>query len=122
MTPSCSPSALTTRTSRTRMASLMRMSLAWLREVAPRASRRGRTADGEGRRRSRAAHGKVGRALRDLGGELGDDLIERLGAKILAGAAAQAHRALLGFAAADHQHVGDLAHLRVTDLVPELLV
>src|SRR5215813_3714368 len=122
MTPSCSPSALTTRTSRTLMASLMRMSLAWLREVAPRTPRRGRGADGEVRRGSLAAHGEVGRTLTDLADEIGHDLVERHRAEILAGAAAQAHRPLLGLATADHQHVGDLAHLRVADLVAELLV
>ena len=42
-------------------------------------------------------------------GEIAHDPVERYGAEILAGAAPQAHRPLLGLASADHQHVRDLA-------------
>ena len=54
--------------------------------------------------------------------EVGDDAVERHGAEILAGARAQADRALLGLALADDEHVGHLAHLGVADAVAELLV
>src|SRR6266545_7993992 len=121
MMPSCSPSALTTRTSRTRMPSLIRFSFALLRGVAPRASPR-RGGWGEGRAESRPAHGEVGGARRDLGGQLGDDAIERHGASVPAGARAQADRPLFGLAATDDQHVGHLPHLGVSDAVAELLV
>src|SRR5712692_10548664 len=107
MMPSCSPSALTTRTSRTRIPSLIRMSFAWLSGVAPR--------NEWGKGRSRPAYGQVGRAGRDLGGELGHDPVEGDGAAILAGARTQADRPLLGLAAADDQHVGHLPHLGVAD-------
>src|ERR671919_993656 len=122
MIPSCSPSALTTRTSRTRIPSLIRISCALLSGVAPRASpRRGGWRE-TARAGSRAAHGEVGRAGDDLGREVADDPVEREGASVLAAARAQAHGALLGLAAADDEHVGHLAHLRVADLVAELLV
>ncbi len=47
--PSCAPSALTTRTSRTRMASLMRISCALLIGVAPRLAAGHGVSDGNGR-------------------------------------------------------------------------
>src|SRR6059036_1863966 len=139
--PSCSPLALTTRTSRTRMPSLIRMSLAWLIGVllvsrdARRSSRcrpsRGWGPAGRGAclsksvrpdGRSRATHGEAGVARGDLAGEVGEDAIDRHGAEVVPGAVAEAHGAVLGLARGDHQHVRHLADLRVADPIAELLV
>src|SRR5262245_57405082 len=138
MMPSCSPLALTTRTSRTRMPSLIRMSLAWLigvllvswsaRGRPPRGwgpAGRGTTQLRKGLRptgRSRAAHGETGLARGDLAGEIGEDAVDGHSAEIIARAVAEAHGPVLGLPRADHQHVGHLAHLRVADAVAELLV
>src|SRR5687767_6102804 len=112
MMPSCSPSALTTRTSRTRMPSLMRMSLAWLRCVAPLVR-----AECSRAARSRAAHGEGRSARGDLTREVGDDAVERLRAEVVPRAGTETDGALLALALADDEHVGDLPHLRVADAV-----
>src|SRR5262245_49757354 len=109
--PSCSPSALTTRTSLTRMPSLIRMSFDWMAR-AP--SVRGRLAG--------AAHGEGGGTASDLGDELADDALHRHRAQVLAPAAAQARGARQGLALAHHQRVRHLADLGIADAVAELLV
>src|SRR5437667_7962442 len=109
--PSCSPSALTTRTSRTRIPSLIRMSFdaialaPWLR-----------------RRSGRAPHGEGGGTTSGLGHELGEDTIHRHRPHVLARAPTETDGAALGFALADDQHVGDLPKLGVADAIAELLV
>src|SRR5438876_1173009 len=66
MTPSCAPSAPTTRTSRTRIPSLIRISFAWLIDALLVVSRRIRRAgQGGPAARSRTAHGETGRARAD---------------------------------------------------------
>src|SRR5207249_6368579 len=108
----CSASALTTRPSRTRIPSLMRISFAAV-AVAPCRC---------GLRSGRATHGEGGGTTSDLGHELGEDAVHRHRAEVLAGAATQARRAVLGFALSDHQHVGHLPELGVADAIAELLV
>src|SRR5262245_2061813 len=110
--PSCSPSALTTRTSRTRMPSLTRISFDAI-AVAP---------CGRGRRSGRPCHGEGGGTPADLGRELAGDAFHRDGPHVLAGAPPETRRALLGLALPHHEHVGDLPELGVADPVPELLV
>src|SRR5215472_2412702 len=109
--PSCSPSALTTRTSRTRMPSLIRMSLDCM-GLAPSC----------GRRSACAAHGESGGAAADLGHDVADDLIDGQHGRLIASARAEARRPLLRLALAHHQRVRHLVHLGLADPVAQLLV
>src|SRR6476646_5389376 len=109
--PSCSPSALTTRTSRTRMPSLIRMSFDWM----ARAPVSGAGSAG-------VAHGEGGGTTSDLGGELGHDALHRHRAHVFARAPAHAGRAALGLALSHHQHVRHLSDLGVADAIAQLLV
>src|SRR5215468_7720394 len=97
--PSCSPSALTTRTSRTRIPSLIRISLDCMGVAPGLSARSGRAADVEG-----------GRPAADLGREGGCDLFHGQHGRLVGAARAQAGRALLGLALADDQRVGHLVH------------
>src|SRR5207253_2121186 len=121
--PSCAPSALTTRTSRTRIPSLMRISFAWLRCVAPPgwppgpAWRWKRPAA-----RSRAAHGETGRARGDLAREVGQHPVEGDRAAILTRPVPETDGPVLALPLADHEHVRDLLELRLADPVAELFV
>src|SRR5882762_1995304 len=121
--PSCAPSALTTRTSRTRIPSLMRISFAWLRCVAPPGWPPG-SAWGWERpaARSRAAHGETGRARADLAREVGQHPIEGDRAQILARPVPETDGAVLALPLADHEHVRNLLELRLADFIAELLV
>src|ERR671935_638152 len=69
-----------------------------------------------------ATHGEGGGTASDLGHELRNEPLDRYGAQVLAGAAAQARRAVSGFALSHDQHVGDFFHLRLADAIAELLV
>src|SRR4029453_13199558 len=95
--PSCSPSALTTRTSRTRIPSLIRISLDCM-GVAPSC----------GRRSTGAAHGEGGGTGADLGGEVVENLIDGQHHGLIAPALAKAGRPLLRLALAHHEGVGHL--------------
>src|SRR3984893_18058143 len=110
--PSCSPSALTTRTSLTRMPSLIRMSFDWM----------ARAPSGSGAGSAGAAHGEGGGTARDLGGELGHDALHRHRAQVLARPSAQARGAALGLPLPHDQHVGHLAELGLADAIAQLLV
>src|SRR6266446_5320072 len=110
--PSCSPSALTTRTSLTRMPSLIRMSFDWM----------ARAPSGSGAGSAGAAHGEGGGTARDLGDELGHDALHRHRAQVLARPSAQARGAALGLPLPHDQHVGHLADLGVADAIAQLLV
>src|SRR6266436_7435435 len=110
--PSCSPSALTTRTSLTRMPSLIRMSFDWM----------ARAPSGSGAGSAGAAHGEGGGTAGDLGAELGHDALHRHRAHVLARPSAQARGAALGLPLPHDQHVGDLANLGVADAIAQLLV
>src|SRR6266404_7062551 len=110
--PSCSPSALTTRTSLTRMPSLIRMSFDWMAR-APSVLGAGSAG---------AAHGEGGGTARDLGDELGHDALHRHRAQVLARPSAQARGAALGLPLPHDQHVGHLADLGVADAIAQLLV
>src|SRR2546428_6960597 len=80
MTPSCAPSAPTTRTSRTRIPSLIRISFAWLIDALLVVSRRIRRAgQGGPAARSRTAHGETGLARADLAREVRDHALEGYG-------------------------------------------
>src|SRR5437762_2528600 len=100
--PSCAPSALTTRTSRTRIPSLMRISFAWLRCVAPPGWPPG-PAWGWKRpaARSRAAHGETGRARADLARKVGQHPVEGDRAAILARPGPETDGPVLALARAD---------------------
>src|SRR5215469_16200812 len=110
--PSCSPSALTTRTSRTRMPSLIRISFDAI-AVAPWRC---------GPRSGGATHGEGGGPAGDLGGQLGEDVVDGHRAQVLARARAQTRRAVLRFTLSNHEHVRHLLELGLADAVAELLV
>src|SRR5512144_1945640 len=110
--PSCSTSADTTRSSLTRMPSLIRMSFDWMAR-APSVSGAGSAG---------AAHGEGGGTACDLGDELGHDVLHRHRAQVLARPSAQARGAALGLPLPHDQHVGHLAELGVANAVAQLLV
>src|SRR5712692_9062319 len=121
--PSCAPSAFTTRTSRTRIPSLMRISFAWLRCLAPPGWPPGTAWEWERpAARSRAAHGEALRARADLAREVGQHPVERDRAEVLARPMPETDGPVLALALADHEHVRDLPELRLADPVTELLV
>src|SRR5438552_11399013 len=122
MTPSCAPSAPTTRTSRTRIPSLMRISLAWLIGALLVVNRRSRRGWRGPAARSRAAHGETGRARADLAREVGQDAVEGDGPEVLAAPAPEADGPVLALPLADDERGRDLPALRLADPVAELLV
>src|SRR5215831_14979333 len=109
--PSCSPSALTTRTSRTRIPSLIRISLDCMGVSLSCGSRS-----------ARAAHGESGGAGADLAHEVVHDLVDGKHDRLIASPLAEARRSLLRLTLADHEHVRHLVHLRLANPIAELLV
>src|SRR5881396_1828670 len=122
MTPSCAPSAPTTRTSRTRIPSLMRISLAWLIGALLVVNRRSRRGWRGPAARSRAAHGETGRARADLARKVGEDAVEGDDPEVVPAPVPKADRPVLALPLADDEHVRDLPDLRLADPVAELLV
>src|SRR5256884_4586243 len=123
MTPSCAPSAPTTRTSRTRIPSLIRISFAWLIDALLVVSRRIRRAgQGGPAARSRTAHGETGRARADLAREVREHAVEGDGPEVLPAPVPEADGPVLALPLADDEHVRDLPDLRLADPVAELLI
>src|SRR5205823_1987723 len=123
MTPSCAPSAPTTRTSRTRIPSLIRISFAWLIDALLVVSRRIRRAgQGGPAARSRTAHGETGRARADLAREVREHTVEGDGPEVLPAPVPEADGPVLALPLADDEHVRDLPDLRLADPVAELLI
>src|SRR5258708_10602173 len=110
--PACEPSASTSRTSRTLILSLIGVFLSIVSSPP-----RERRAPGLG-----GCHAKLQTAPAHEIADPRRELRRRHGAQVLAGAPAHGHRAGLLLARAHHQHVGHLLHLRLADLVAELLV
>ena len=71
-------------------------------------------------------HGFVGNSFLfsafDLFGNPRGELLEGHGAEVLARAGTHGDLAALGLAVADDEHVGQLLHLRLTDLVSDFLI
>src|SRR3972149_5572268 len=109
-TPSCSPSSSMTRTSRARMSWFTRGPVWVGRMSRPR------------KRRPISGLPRGERAPLDVGPDAADGFLRREGSRVPRSPDPERNLARLRFPRADHEHVGDLLHLGLPDLIADLLV